>query len=77
MSFAGKVWRLLVGIKDGLTLLFLLLFFGLLFALLTSRPSPVQVREGALLLNLDGCDRRGTQPNRSVRGFAGARSAHA
>ena len=28
MSFAGKVWRLLVGIKDGLTLLFLLLFFG-------------------------------------------------
>ena len=54
MAFAGKVWRLLVGIKDGLALLFLLLFFSLLFAVLTARPSPAQVQEGALLLNLDG-----------------------
>lgn len=54
MSFAGKVWRLLVGIKDGLSLLFLLMFFGTLFALLSARPSPGQVREGALLLELDG-----------------------
>ncbi len=54
MSFAGKIWRLLVGIKDGLSLLFLLLFFGILFAVLTARPSPAQVREGALLLKLDG-----------------------
>ncbi len=54
MHFAGKVWRLLVGIKDGLVLLFMLLFFGLLFAVLTARPSPAQVREGALLLELDG-----------------------
>ena len=54
MSFAGKVWRLLVGIKDGLTLLFLLLFFGALFAVLTARPSAAQVREGALLVKLDG-----------------------
>jgi len=54
MSFAGKVWRLLVGIKDGLVLLFMLLFFALLFAVLTNRPSPGVVREGALLLQLDG-----------------------
>ncbi len=54
MSFAGKVWRLLVGIKDALALLFLLLFFGLLFAALGSRPNPAQVRQGALLLDLDG-----------------------
>ncbi|MFV0644105.1 MAG: signal peptide peptidase SppA [Sphingomonadaceae bacterium] len=54
MSFAGKVWRLLVGIKDGLALLFLLLFFGLLFGALSVRPSPAMVREGALLLELDG-----------------------
>jgi len=54
MSFAGKVWRLLVGIKDALTLLFLLLFFSGLFAVLASRPSPGLVREGALLLSLDG-----------------------
>lgn len=54
MSFAGKVWRLLVGVKDALALLFLLLFFGLLFAALSVRPSPAAVHEGALLLDLDG-----------------------
>ena len=54
MAFAGKVWRLLVGIKDGLSLIFLLLFFSLLFAVLTARPSPAQVTEGALLLDLNG-----------------------
>jgi len=54
MSFAGKVWRLLVGVKDGLSLLFLLLFFSLLFATLSLRPSEDAVRKGALLLELDG-----------------------
>lgn len=54
MSFAGKVWRLLVGIKDALSLVFLLLFFTALFMILSARPSPGTVREGALLLNLDG-----------------------
>lgn len=54
MVFARKVWRLLVGIKDGLSLLFLLVFFAALYAVLTMRPSPGPVREGALLLKLDG-----------------------
>ena len=54
MKFAGKVWRLLVGIKDGLVLVFMLLFFSALFAVLTARPSPGAVREGALLIALDG-----------------------
>ncbi len=54
MQFAGKVWRLLVGIKDGLVLIFMLLFFSALFAVLTARPSPAAVRDGALLLELDG-----------------------
>ena len=54
MSFAGKVWRLLVGIKDALALAFLLLFFVLLFSALSTRPNPGIVREGALLLRLDG-----------------------
>ena len=54
MSFAGKVWKLLVGIKDGMVLIFMLMFFALLYAVLTTRPSPGQVREGALLLALDG-----------------------
>lgn len=54
MSFAGKVWRLLVGIKDGLVLLFMLLFFIALFSILSARPSPGQVRDGALMLDLNG-----------------------
>lgn len=54
MKFAGKVWRLLVGIKDGLVLVFMLLFFSALFAVLTARPGPASVREGALLIALDG-----------------------
>jgi len=54
MKFAGKVWRLLVGIKDGLALLLLIGFFAALAAILNARPAPGQVREGALLLQLDG-----------------------
>lgn len=54
MIFARKVWALLVGIKDALVLLLLLLFFMGLYGLLTARPSPGEVREGALLLKLDG-----------------------
>lgn len=54
MSFAGKVWRLLVGIKDGLALLFLLGFFVGLFWILSLRPSAGRVHDGALLLDLDG-----------------------
>ncbi|MEO6042159.1 MAG: signal peptide peptidase SppA [Croceibacterium sp.] len=54
MSFAGKVWRLLVGIKDALALAFLLLFFVGLFMLLSLRPNPGEVRTGALLLKLNG-----------------------
>lgn len=54
MKFAGRVWRLLVGLKDGLVLVFMLLFFTLLFAVLTARPSPAEVREGALVLELNG-----------------------
>src|SRR5688500_13673605 len=54
MIFARKVWRILVGIKDGFALLFLLLFFYALYAVLTYRPNPGLVRDGALLLKLDG-----------------------
>lgn len=54
MSFAGKIWRLLVGIKDGLVLLLLLCFFALVYIVLSSRPNPGEVHKGALLLDLDG-----------------------
>ena len=54
MAFAKSVWRLLRGIKDALVLLFMLLFFMALYAVMMSRPSPAQVREGALLMELNG-----------------------
>jgi protease-4 len=54
MVFARKVWKLLVGIKDGLVLIFMLLFFALLYAVLTVRPSAEAVKDGALFLQLDG-----------------------
>jgi protease IV len=54
MKFARKVWKLLVAIKDGLALVLLLMFFSALYAVLTMRPGPAQVRDGALLLKLEG-----------------------
>ena len=54
MKFAGKAWRLLVGIKDGLVLLFMLLFFGGLYAALSVSPYKDSAYRGALRLNLAG-----------------------
>ncbi len=55
MSFPRKVWKLLVAIKDGLALLFLLLFFVALFGLLSGRPNAAAyIPTGALVLELDG-----------------------
>jgi protease-4 len=54
MGFARGAWRFLVGVKDLLVLLLLLLFFGLLWAAL-SQSAPVRVADGsALVLHLDG-----------------------
>ena len=38
MRFARAIWKLLVGVKDALVLLFMLLFFGLLYTTLSVRP---------------------------------------
>ncbi|HKY80353.1 MAG TPA: signal peptide peptidase SppA [Sphingobium sp.] len=55
MAFVKAVWRILVAIKDGMVLLFLLLFFGLLYAALSWSPKPARaMSSGALLLKLDG-----------------------
>ncbi|MFN9499653.1 MAG: S49 family peptidase, partial [Erythrobacteraceae bacterium] len=54
MNFVGKVWKVLVGVKDGLVLLFMLLFFVALFGILSARPSPGAVQDGALLIALSG-----------------------
>ncbi|MEJ7925258.1 signal peptide peptidase SppA [Sphingobium sp. AN641] len=55
MAFIKGIWRILGAVKDGLVLLLLLLFFGLLYAALTMAPTPGSaVSSGALLLDLDG-----------------------
>jgi protease-4 len=52
MKFVRAVWKLLVGIKDALVLLFMLLFFGMLYAGLSARPA--SVKAGVLDLDLKG-----------------------
>lgn len=54
MKLVRGAWKLLVGIKDALVLLFMLLFFGALFAALSARPNPGGVKDGALVLAIDG-----------------------
>ena len=54
MKFAGKAWRLLVGIKDALVLILMLLFFGGLYAALATSPYDDSAHEGALRLNIAG-----------------------
>jgi protease-4 len=52
MKFVRAIWKLLVGIKDALVLVFMLLFFGVLYTTLSVRPEPV--RDGVLALDLKG-----------------------
>ena len=54
MQFVRVSWKILVGLKDLLVLVFMLLFFAAIFALLNASPNPAMVRDGALLLKLDG-----------------------
>jgi protease-4 len=52
MKFVRAIWKLLVGIKDVLVLLFMLLFFGALYSALSAKPAPV--RDGVLDLSIGG-----------------------
>jgi protease-4 len=71
MKFVKAVWKLLVGIKDALVLLLMLLFFGGLYASLSAKPAPI--REGVLALDLNGSVVE--QPSRAgFASLAGARS---
>ena len=54
MKLLGGAWKVLVGVKDALVLLLLLLFFAALYAALSARPVTKAVGEGALLLDLKG-----------------------
>ena len=54
MRLVRGAWKVLVGIKDGLVLIAMLLFFGAIFAALNARPGTEAIKDGALLLKLDG-----------------------
>ncbi|QNQ10066.1 signal peptide peptidase SppA [Sphingomonas alpina] len=54
MKLVRGAWKILVGIKDALVLAAMLLFFGLLFAVLAAKPSPATIGNGALVLDLNG-----------------------
>lgn len=54
MKLVRGAWKILVGIKDFLVLVFMLLFFTALFAALSARPNPGGIHDGALVVALDG-----------------------
>ncbi|MDB5661906.1 MAG: serine protease, partial [Sphingomonas bacterium] len=54
MRVVRGIWRILVGVKDALVLLLLLVFFGLLFAALSVSPNAKIPDSGALVLDLTG-----------------------
>ncbi len=54
MKLVKGAWKILVGIKDFLVLVFMLLFFTALFAVLSASPNPASIRDGALVVALDG-----------------------
>jgi protease-4 len=54
MRFVRGAWNILVGVKDALVLIFMLMFFALLYAALTASPNPIVPGEGALHMDLSG-----------------------
>ncbi len=52
MRLVRAIWKLLVGVKDALVLLFMLLFFGGIYAALSAGAPPV--KDGVLALTLNG-----------------------
>ncbi len=71
MKLVKGAWKILVGIKDGLVLIAMLLFFGLLFAGLSSKPSTAAARDGALVLKLNGAIVEQPQEADPFAGFSG------
>lgn len=54
MRLLRGFWKLLVGVKDFLVLVFMLIFFIGLYAALSMSPNPAVPSSGALLVRLDG-----------------------
>lgn len=54
VDVARILWKFVVGVKDLLALIFLIVFFVALFAVLSASPNPAAVRDGVLRLDLNG-----------------------
>ena len=54
MKLVRTVWNVLKGVKDALVLIFMLLFFGGLYAAMSFDPNPARGKGGALLLAFEG-----------------------
>jgi protease IV len=54
MKLVLLAWNVVKGVKDALVLIFMLLFFGALYAVMTMDPNPARGKGGALLLAFDG-----------------------
>ncbi|RYY43870.1 MAG: signal peptide peptidase SppA, partial [Sphingomonadales bacterium] len=54
MKLVKGAWKILVGIKDFLVLVAMLLFFAGLFAMLSYKPNKASIQNGALVVTLDG-----------------------
>lgn len=54
MKLISGLWKLLVGIKDALVLIAMLIFFGTLFLALSIKPNSVVPASGALVVDLSG-----------------------
>ena len=52
MKFVRAIWKLLVGVKDALVLVFMILFFAVLYGALSARPAPIG--DGVLAMQLSG-----------------------
>lgn len=75
MKLVRGAWRLLVGIKDFLVLAFMLLFFWALFAALSQKPNVAAVRDGALVVALDGTLVEQPEAIDPLAGLSGQRAA--
>lgn len=54
MKLVRGIWKLLVGIKDALVLIAMIIFFALLFFALSIKPNTVLPSSGALVVDLSG-----------------------
>ncbi|MEO5867502.1 MAG: signal peptide peptidase SppA [Sphingomonas sp.] len=76
MKLVRGAWKILVGIKDGLVLVAMLLFFGLLFGALSSSSKAGSITDGALLLKLDGQIVEQPEQSSALAALGGRAPAH-